>query len=284
MKFSDRFGYSIPKTIIQNDNIDNDLKNQLWNAVYMFYFSEFNSKWINSRENNNDRDKARIILLNRLYLYYFKNTLDQRPIAINTLVIDFKNYFFNTQWFNIYNFLEFIVDNCSNKRINKQFIEDCNVILKEELSGFRFVDGKITPITSEEEIKSIEDAILNSNQFKPVQEHLHTAIELFSNKSNPDYRNSIKESISAIESLVTILTNEPKLTLGQSLKKLEENGIYINKVFRSGLSTMYGYTSEEDGIRHGLLEESNLKQEDARFMLVICSSFTNYLIEKYNNL
>lgn len=43
---------------------------------------------------------------------------------------------------------------------------------------------------------------------------------------------------------------------------------------------MYGYTSDEDGIRHSLLEESTLKFMDAKFMLVSCSAFINFLIDK----
>ena len=40
---------------------------------------------------------------------------------------------------------------------------------------------------------------------------------------------------------------------------------------------LYGYTSDADGIRHALLDESDLDFEDAKFMLVSCSAFTNYL-------
>ena len=163
-------------------------------------------------------------------------------------------------------------------------MKNCNISLKEELSAYRFVDGKITPITSEEEIQSIEEAISNSNQFKPVRIHLQTAIDLFANKINPDYRNSIKESISAVESICAIITEDSKAPLGQALKKLEDKGIVINKALKSGFSNLYGYTSEGDGIRHGLMEESNLNQEDARYMLITCSAFINYLIEKYNKI
>ncbi len=280
MKFSERYGHTEPKNVIQINRIDEDLKKQLWNDVYMHYFSEFEDDWIDHTENDQDK----IIVLNRLYLYYFKNTLDQRTNSISRLVSEFKDYFFYTKWFNVYNFIEFIVDNCPSKRLNKQFMKNCNISLKEELSAYRFVDGKITPITSEEEIQSIEEAISNSNQFKPVRIHLQTAIDLFANKINPDYRNSIKESISAVESICAIITEDSKAPLGQALKKLEDKGIVINKALKSGFSNLYGYTSEGDGIRHGLMEESNLNQEDARYMLITCSAFINYLIEKYNKI
>jgi hypothetical protein len=43
---------------------------------------------------------------------------------------------------------------------------------------------------------------------------------------------------------------------------------------------MYGYTNDTEGIRHALLEEPTLDADDARFMLVSCSAFVNYLKSK----
>ncbi len=47
----------------------------------------------------------------------------------------------------------------------------------------------------------------------------------------------------------------------------------LSRAFRQ----LYGYTSDANGIRHALLDESNLDFEDAKFMLVSCSAFINYL-------
>jgi len=49
---------------------------------------------------------------------------------------------------------------------------------------------------------------------------------------------------------------------------------------KQGFEKLYGYTSDDDGIRHALLDEANLDMEDARFMLVSCSAFVNYLVVK----
>jgi hypothetical protein len=54
----------------------------------------------------------------------------------------------------------------------------------------------------------------------------------------------------------------------------------LHPAFREALSKMYGYTSDADGIRHSLMEESRLDGDDARFMLVTCSAFVNYLKAK----
>jgi len=43
---------------------------------------------------------------------------------------------------------------------------------------------------------------------------------------------------------------------------------------------LYGYTSDEDGIRHAILNDPELGFAEAKFMVVSCSAFVNYLIAK----
>jgi len=66
------------------------------------------------------------------------------------------------------------------------------------------------------------------------------------------------------------------------LKKLEDKGIELHPALKSSFSSLYGYTNDADGIRHALLEESTLDFDDAKFMLVSCSAFVNYLAAKAN--
>lgn len=95
----------------------------------------------------------------------------------------------------------------------------------------------------------------------------------------PDYRNSIKESISAVESLAQIISGDKKAELGKALKIIKDK-IGLHTALEQGFSKLYGYTSDSDGIRHSLSEESTLDLEDAIYMLTSCSAFINYLIIK----
>ena len=70
-----------------------------------------------------------------------------------------------------------------------------------------------------------------------------------------------------------------KADLAKALKMLKEK-MPIHGALEQGFLRIYGYTSDGDGIRHALLDESSLDQEDALFMLISCSSFINYLIRK----
>jgi hypothetical protein len=104
-------------------------------------------------------------------------------------------------------------------------------------------------------------------------------LELLSNRKNPDYRNSIKESISAVESMAKTITQKPKADLEEALRILERSG-KIHGALKAGFSKLYGYTSDEGGIRHAMMEEPDLSSSDAQFFLVSCSAFTNYLKSK----
>jgi len=151
--------------------------------------------------------------------------------------------------------------------------------MERELSAYRFVGGKITHITSEEEIAEIEQALGAPKSLKPFTRHLKRALDLLADRKSPDYRNSIKESISAVEVICKIITGNAKAILGQALKEIE-NKVGLHPALRSAFSSLHGHTSDAEGIRHALLDEPNLNFEDAKFMLVSCSGFINYLISK----
>jgi hypothetical protein len=134
-------------------------------------------------------------------------------------------------------------------------------------------------MTSKQEIDEIEKAL--KVPLRPVQEHLKCSLDRMADRKNPDYRNSMKEAISAVESICKIITKDDKAKFGQALKEIEEL-LKLHPVLTSAFDKLYGYTSDADGIRHALKDEPNIDIEDARFMLVSCSAFVNYLIGKLN--
>ncbi len=79
--------------------------------------------------------------------------------------------------------------------------------------------------------------------------------------------------------MAKILSGKQKTTLGDALKIFESEG-RLHPAFKKSLSSLYGYTSDAEGIRHSLLEESTLTFSDAKFMFVACTAFVNYLIGK----
>lgn len=270
------------KAVMQVESMDDDLRNSLWNALCLFYWDEVKSKLPPSTDVYSLLGTNIYTLLKTLWLDYFKRPIDTLSNFWDETYNQIRDYFFSFEWYEVYDFIEFIANNYPagyDNRVNLEFMNYCNSILERELSAYRFVGGKITQITSEVEISEIEEALENSKPLKPVNTHLKKALDLLADRKSPDYRNSVKESISAVEAICKLITEEKKATLGQALKKIEDK-IGLHPALKSAFSSLYGYTSDAEGIRHALLDEPDLGFEDAKFMLVSCSAFVNYLIGK----
>lgn len=152
-----------------------------------------------------------------------------------------------------------------------------NEVFEKEYVGYRLVMGRIVPITDENEKRVIEEA--GHIPFDGCRAHIEKAVGFLADRENKDYKNCIKESISAVESACQQIVGDEKATLVIALKKLEDNGVALHPSLKQGFSKLYGYTSDQGGIRHAEgLFESNVTFEEAKYMLVSCSAFVNYLI------
>jgi hypothetical protein len=259
--FSERTG--LVQRVLQKDSMDEPLKNALWNAAFLLFW-----------DNSVDYNGVGYDLLKTLWVELFHQTADEffqsRTFAIKMI----KERYMASSWASVYEFVEFIAQ-LQIRDYYDNYVKACNFALVKHVSAYRLVDGIVTPITSDEEIAAVEHALSQRGKFAPAAHHLKTALARFSDRSSPDYRNSVKESISAVESVCQVITGDSKATLGKALKQLN-----VHKALESGFSAIYGYTSDADGIRHALLEESSIDVDDARFFLVSCSAFVNYLISK----
>lgn len=289
--FSERYGFKETIRALQIQLVTPELKASLWNILFLEFFMNYShlelqkNSLIAARRSDHENfiynSKSVQTFIFVFWSSYLKRPLDEllenvgigRKYLTNTHMV--RWYFFDEfTWYEIYDFLELLL----NYFDSYELTERINVVLKRELSAWRFVGNCFTQITSEQEILMIEEA-LNDNQFQSVSSHLSQALQLMSDKQNPDYRNSIKESISAVESLARIITNNPNATLGQALGKIEQSG-KLHPTLKSSFSALYGYTSQENGIRHAMVDEPNLSVDEAKFFLLSCTSFINYLKAK----
>lgn len=282
MRFAERMGFE-DFSIIQIDSISERLRNRLFN-FYINYTESF--------EDSNYTERAKIYrhMVDRLGL------LDTGIYNLQILKIRFIDSKGQFQWYVPYEIIELLLEGeiiyekekryfrgkqCSKADILNALSKEVNQILEEEHSGYRICDNKFIKITEEVEIAAIEKAA--QSPFEVVKSAIKKAIWLFSNKEKPDYENCIKEAISAVESMCCVITGESgtQATLGKMLGGLEEHGVVIHKAMQESFKKLYGYTSDEGGIRHGSIDFKGAYEEDARYMLVSCSAFVNYLTDKY---
>lgn len=128
--------------------------------------------------------------------------------------------FFKCEWYEVYDFIEFIANKSPNCSINETFIHCSNKVLERSADTSRFVGTKIKEITSEAENSEIEEALEAENSLKPVANQLKQALDLLADSKLPDYKNSIKESILAVEATCQLITGKAKATLGQALGEI----------------------------------------------------------------
>ena len=92
---------------------------------------------------------------------------------------------------------------------------------------------------------------------------------------------SRRESIHAVESVARQIAPDAK-TLGEALQALKTRGLFNHPAVQPGISSLYGYTNDEQGIRHALLDKpaAEVGQDEALFMFGACAPFASYLSRK----
>ena len=269
MSFSERQGFVHVDNTLQLGRMSDATRNRIWNVLDIGIwktpdFVEFQSHHENCGIN---------AFSQKLWHVYYGLPIDSRPFWSKDVLAEIRNNFFGGQWYKVYDFIEFVLD----IKPYRQLQEPLNRVLEETFAGYRFIDGICVPVTDQEEIAAIQEAI--ESPFEGVRKHLKTALQHMSDRENPDYRNSIKESISSVESLGKVLTKNNNATLGESLAELERRGV-VHRDVKSSMLRLYGYTSNEDGIRHAMVSEPDLGVDEAKFFLVQCSAFINFLTSK----
>jgi len=265
MKFSERMGFKKVSDILQVGDVSVALKNSIWNFLDDKIWSRSDFRFSDRDDGGYGDAVSRLI-----WSDYFKEPADTRKWHGYEIVKQIRDWFFGAVWYEIYDFVEFMF-----AFLGPLAESEINGLLERELAGYRCLNGVFVQVTSEVELDSIQKA-LNSSAYAGVEAHLESALDHLSRKQNPDYRNSIKEAISAVESMARELTGNDKATLGDALSKMEKEGKF-HPALRKALSSLYGYTSDADGIRHAMLDEPNVTGDDAKFMLVACSAFVNYM-------
>ena len=271
-RFSERLAIT-PEKMVQLDDMDDELRNRLWNVI--------REHWLFLSE---DRQ---IQLYKLAWDVFFKRSVDEIEHKEHNRYAVIRESFFKFPWNRVYDFVE---STCrffkswpedyglfEESQVNR-LMSDVNFILESERSGYRFVGKNIVEIASPEGMDAVENALISPDT---VAAHIQQALELFSSRNNPNYRNAISEAISAVEAMCRLITGDSKATLGKALKELEKrNVINVHPALNEAFKKIYGYTSDADGIRHAMSELPSVGVEDAQFMIVACSTFVNYLRAK----
>jgi hypothetical protein len=264
--FSERYGYAPPQGAPIPEQLKTETIHRLWSVFFILKYQNENSYM--------DMSVSFASYARRLWFRFYKLPVDQIPEGGKEVVEFIRHAFYRYNWLEIIEFIEFHLETDDYSQ-DEQFAELLNLVLEEENEAYRVVSKQVVCITDETELTVLQEASSYTDEFSNVSAHIKTALKLFSDHSAPDLRNAIKEAISAVESACKIVSGSPKATLGQALKQIPDLPGQMQEAF----TKLYGYSSNANGIRHALMDDPKLTKAEAKFMIVACASFANYLID-----
>ena len=268
--FSQRYNYLSSEIMLESASTE--LICRIWGAFYKQEFDFYDTlSWENYTTGIED------MMIEMGVPYKFPENRKIKEVNASALQWELQN---SHHWYTIFDFIDrYLAISIAETR--EEMSKVFNRILEDEVSGYRVVNNHVIPIINNSEIQAIQSAI--KTPFQSVNNHIAKATSLYADRQKPDYENSVKESISAVEAMCCTITGMEgrNASLGNAIKKLKNKGVIVHPFMEEAFTSLYKYTSNSDGIRHGGIEYTNVPSEDAKYMLVSCSAFVNYLTEKW---
>lgn len=279
--FSEREGF-VPMRVYQVDIKNTETRNKIYNQIHAF----LHTPGFESSDDTFYDSVWDFVYQHHFWAEFFSKPVDEYTYMSDCAVFLRSMLLSDDSWYRVFDFVEYLLDKCahvyeceeldeiySNEKA-ESLTSAINRVLGESKVGYKIIDNIFVPISSEPEAQEVE--IASNTVFYEANQHIKKAVKLFADRKEPDYENSIKESISAVESIAKEITEKETKPLNALTQRLQ-----LHPSFKNALNEFYNWTSKDGGIRHGASSKSlTPDQNTARFMLVICSSFVNYIISR----
>ena len=216
------------------------------------------------------------------WMFYFKHPIDEIPGKSAVIMDRIKNVIMQSPYNEVFDLLTGLVRHEECPRGMREFIS--GVLRANQMAYYLDTNGIPTffPQSSPQEGEAVRAAmsvLAESDMGGGARAHLLKAAEAINGKKFAD---AVRESIHAVESVAKVISGQESVTLGPAIKELKDQQLLTHGALAEGFKNLYGYTSDEKGIRHSLLDkgDANVGQEEAVFMFGACASFCGYLCRK----
>lgn len=212
-----------------------------------------------------------------LHVLFFKRPINTFEYGVSENKERLNAVLHGTDIGRLFDVVEFLIRHtgCSNEL--KRELAEAFVIAR---AAYRVFDNKyIAAIGTEEQAAAFEHAIAET-EAKDATAARKQLIAAGVALRNSDWAGSVRESIHAVEAMAVRLAPGTD-TLSAALKALEQRG-HLHGGLKAAFSSLYGYSSDEEGVRHALVfgDEAQVDETDALFMLGACASFVSYLLAR----
>jgi hypothetical protein len=159
-------------------------------------------------------------------------------------------------------------------------------LFAEEMLAFEFAEGHVRRRGRKHtvDVATRSQVVLGDIRLGSARKHYEKALQFFRNPSKPDYENTVKEAVCAVEAAGKALFPEAKAsTLGDLAKWFASTAdVSIPKALITTITGIYGYRSGGDGVGHGGTSGGMATAEVAEYVLAVCASQIIYLVDIAN--
>jgi hypothetical protein len=92
----------------------------------------------------------------------------------------------------------------------------------------------------------------------------------------PDVANAAKEALGAVEALARVILVNSKITLGEAIDALKTRG-RVPPALAKGLRAIWGYASDEPGVRHAGPNPPTITDSEAQLAIDIAAAAIDYI-------
>ncbi len=275
LPFSQRYGYEPLPEPMRLEQISDDLRREIWNVIrdrLLKHRKYFASYYFDDQANRfSERVLGKLRGLPE----------DQISTDYEKILSSFKQAALQGKFNRVLDLVEILVnDRDATEKLKerlRELFEHSAYRLDTSQRPYRFF-----PQTSKEQSEAVRQAIetLRHGGMDGASTHLRQAAE---NINAGQYGNSITDSIHAVESVARLLDPRASQTLSPALNSLEKAGLLKHPALKEAFKKLYGYTNDEQGIRHALLDKGSpdVGLDEAMFMFGACASFAAYLVSKH---
>ena len=282
LPFSQRYGYAPVVQQLALEEIPTPFKEEL-KALLDWAIPDYGDEIIDISCTDMFKDIF-INICGGSYQDYYVNNDDcsLKKSFVNKFLFRFID---NCEFFNLFDLLEELMKNPEHFETHDPDDENNDIefelkkLFKKHHLAYTIYNGKIKPISNEFEGKTYVAAVDETKDTGQLGAHSHL-LKAGEQINHQKWADSVRESISAVEAICRQIVGE-NATLGSALNEIEKN-YPLHPAFKKALSALYGFTSDENGIRHSLLDKSSaaVDEADALFMLGACASFVSYLLSR----
>lgn len=159
----------------------------------------------------------------------------------------------------------------------------------DEFFAYEFIKGSVTRKGRRHTVKTTDQAqyVMSDNRLQNARIHYSKALSFFSNRKQPDYANTVKEAVCAVESAGKDLFPQAKAsTLGDLINwlKNKNNNIAIPPALINTLSSIYALRNSGKEVAHGSASGGEITAAIAEYILSVSASTIIYFVDLANSL